>query len=37
MTTFENALTRHYVETEKTVRDGFNALQAGRADATDLS
>ena len=37
VTTFENALTRHYVETEKTVRDGFNSLQAGRTDATDLS
>ena len=37
VTTFENALTRHYVETEKTVRDGFSSLQAGRTDATDLS
>ena len=36
VTTFENALTRHYVETEKTVRDGFSSLQADRADATDL-
>ena len=36
VTTFENALTRHYVETEKTVRDGFSSLQAGRPDATDL-
>ena len=36
VTTFENALTRHYVETEKTVRDGFSSLQAGRTDATDL-
>jgi DNA-binding GntR family transcriptional regulator len=35
VTTFENALTRHYVETEKTVRDGFRSLQAGRPDATD--
>jgi DNA-binding GntR family transcriptional regulator len=35
VTTFENALTRHYVETEKTVRDGFSSLQAGRTDATD--
>jgi DNA-binding GntR family transcriptional regulator len=35
VTTFENALTRHYVETEKTVRDGFSSLQAGRPDATD--
>ncbi len=35
VTTFENALTRHYVETEKTVRDGFSLLQADQADATD--
>ncbi len=35
VTTFENALTRHYVETEKTVRDGFSSVQAGRTDATD--
>jgi DNA-binding GntR family transcriptional regulator len=35
VTTFENALTRHYVETEKTVRDGFSSLYAGRTDATD--
>jgi DNA-binding GntR family transcriptional regulator len=35
VTTFENALTRHYVETEKTVRDGFSSLQAGRTAATD--
>jgi DNA-binding GntR family transcriptional regulator len=35
VTTFENALTRHYVETEKTVRDGFSSLQTGRTDATD--
>jgi DNA-binding GntR family transcriptional regulator len=35
VTTFENALTRHYVETEKTVRDGFSSIQAGRTDATD--
>ena len=35
VTTFENALARHYVETEKTVRDGFSSLQAGRTDATD--
>jgi DNA-binding GntR family transcriptional regulator len=33
--TFENALTRHYVETEKTVRDGFRSLQANRIDATN--
>jgi DNA-binding GntR family transcriptional regulator len=32
--TFESALTRHYEETEKTVRDGFKSLQAGRADAS---
>jgi len=35
VTTFENALTRHYVETEKTVRDGFSSVQAGRTDATN--
>jgi DNA-binding GntR family transcriptional regulator len=35
VTTFESALTRHYVETENTVRDGFRSLQAGRTDATD--
>jgi DNA-binding GntR family transcriptional regulator len=35
LTTFENALTRHYVETEQTVREGFKALQADQADATD--
>lgn len=35
VTTFETALTRHFVETEKTVREGFSALQAGRADTTD--
>ena len=35
VTTFENALTRHYVETEKTVREGFNALQADQAEATN--
>jgi DNA-binding GntR family transcriptional regulator len=35
VTTFENALARHYVETEKTVRDGFSSVQAGRTDATD--
>jgi len=28
--TFEKALTRHYMETEKTVRDGFRLLPAGR-------
>jgi len=33
--TFENALTRHFVETEKTVRDGFRSLAAGQADATN--
>jgi DNA-binding GntR family transcriptional regulator len=35
LTTFENALTRHYVETEQTVREGFKALQADQPDATD--
>ena len=35
VTTFENALTRHYVETEKTVRDGFSSLQASRTDDAD--
>jgi DNA-binding FadR family transcriptional regulator len=30
--TFEKALTRHYVETEKTVRDGFKSLQVRRND-----
>jgi DNA-binding GntR family transcriptional regulator len=35
VTTFENALTRHFVETEKTVRDGFKLLQASQTDATD--
>jgi DNA-binding GntR family transcriptional regulator len=34
-TIFANALTRHYVETEKTVRDGFRSLQAGRTDANN--
>ena len=33
LATFENALTRHYVETEKTICDGFRALQAGRTNA----
>ena len=27
--TFENALTRHYVETEKTIRDGFSVAPGG--------
>ena len=31
--TFENALTRHYVETEQTVRDGFRSLQAVQVEA----
>src|SRR5579872_3316462 len=31
--TFEQALTRHYVETEKTVREGFKSLQADQAGA----
>jgi DNA-binding GntR family transcriptional regulator len=35
VTTFENALTRHFVETEKTVRDGFRSLAAGQAEATN--
>jgi DNA-binding GntR family transcriptional regulator len=35
VTTFETALTRHYVETEQTVRDGFRALQAGQVEATN--
>jgi DNA-binding GntR family transcriptional regulator len=35
VTTFENALIRHYVETEKTVRDGFKSLQAGQNHATE--
>jgi DNA-binding FadR family transcriptional regulator len=30
---FQNALTRHYVETERTVREGFRAIQADRAEA----
>jgi DNA-binding GntR family transcriptional regulator len=30
VTTFENALTRHYVETEKTVRDGFRRRRRGK-------
>src|SRR6516165_6268382 len=33
--TFENALTRHYVETEQTVRDGFRSLQAGQTEAAN--
>ena len=33
LTTFENALTRHYVETDETVRDGFRSLQAAQAEA----
>jgi len=32
--TFENALTRHYVETEQTVREGFRSLQASQTEAT---
>jgi hypothetical protein len=31
--TFEKALTRHYVEIEKTLRDGCRALQAEQAEA----
>jgi DNA-binding GntR family transcriptional regulator len=34
-TTFESALTRHFVETERTVRDGFKLLQAGPTGATE--
>jgi DNA-binding GntR family transcriptional regulator len=32
---FENALTRHYVETEQTVRDGFRSLQAAQVEVTN--
>ena len=32
-TTFQNALIRHYVETEKTVRDGFSLLQNSQTEA----
>jgi DNA-binding GntR family transcriptional regulator len=35
VTTFENALTRHYVETEQTVREGFKALQADQGEPTN--
>jgi DNA-binding GntR family transcriptional regulator len=35
VTTFENALTRHYVETEQTVRDGFRSLQAGQTEVAN--
>ena len=35
VTIFENALTRHYVETEQTVRDGFRSIQAGQADGAN--
>jgi hypothetical protein len=35
LTTFENALNRHFVETEKTVCDGFRLLHAGQTEATD--
>jgi DNA-binding FadR family transcriptional regulator len=34
-TTLESALTRHFVETERTVRDGFKLLQAGPTGATE--
>jgi DNA-binding GntR family transcriptional regulator len=34
VTTFENALTRHYVATEQTVRDGFSSLQAAQVEVT---
>jgi DNA-binding GntR family transcriptional regulator len=30
--TFENALTRHYVETEKTISDGFKSPSLDRTD-----
>ncbi len=33
VSTFEKALTRHLAETEKTVREGFRSLQAGRGGA----
>jgi hypothetical protein len=33
VTTFQNALIRHYVETEKTVRDGFSLLQNSQTEA----
>ena len=35
VTTFENALIRHYVETEQTVRAGFKSLQAIQAETTN--
>jgi DNA-binding GntR family transcriptional regulator len=35
VTTFENALIRHYVETEQTVRDGFKSLEAIQAETTN--
>jgi DNA-binding FadR family transcriptional regulator len=35
VTTFETALTRHYLETEQTVRDGFRSLQAAQADVAN--
>jgi hypothetical protein len=33
-TIFQNALIRHYADTEATVRDGFKSLQAGQTTAT---
>ena len=33
VTTFQNALIRHYVEKEKTVRDGFSLLQNSQTEA----
>ena len=33
ITTFQNALIRHYVETEETVRDGFSLLQNSQTEA----
>ena len=35
VTTFENALIRHYVETEQTVRDGFKSMEAIQAETTN--
>jgi DNA-binding GntR family transcriptional regulator len=32
VTAFQNALTRHYVETERTVRHGFRSLQIAKTD-----
>jgi DNA-binding GntR family transcriptional regulator len=35
VTAFENALIRHYVETEQTVRDGFKSMEAIQAETTN--